>query len=114
MWVCAAMDHAVQGDDVSGTDAGSVTVPSPWTSRLIGHALLLHDAASVSFGSERDFVLRNNADRANKLTFPLGGGAVLVMGGHTQTYWQHAVPKRAKSGPRISLTFRNITLPEKP
>ena len=36
----------------------------------------------------------------------LGWGDLLVMGGSCQRTWEHAVPKVAHAGPRISVQFR--------
>ncbi len=41
-----------------------------------------------------------------RLGAPLGRGDLLVTGGRTQRDWDHAVPKVASAGPRISLAFR--------
>jgi alkylated DNA repair dioxygenase AlkB len=69
--------------------------------------------ASISLGCKRDFIFRENANKTNKITYSLGHGDVLVMKGAVQQYWQHCVPKRKQCiGPRISLTFRTIVLPE--
>ena len=38
---------------------------------------------------------------------PPRGGDLLVTGGSSQRTWQHTVPKVAKAGPRISITFRH-------
>lgn len=65
--------------------------------------------ASVNFGETRDFILRNNADRRQKIVFPLCHGSVLIMAGAVQHYWQHSVPKRKRvSGSRFNLTFRQV------
>ncbi|EFN50748.1 hypothetical protein CHLNCDRAFT_13108, partial [Chlorella variabilis] len=65
--------------------------------------------ASVSLGASRDFLLRRNADHADKYRFRLGGGALLVMSGSLQEGWMHSVPRRpALASERISLTFRRI------
>ncbi len=64
--------------------------------------------ASVSLGGSRRFVLRNKRTRESR-TFELGEGSLLVMGGTTQTYFTHSVPKTARPvGPRLNLTFRVI------
>jgi len=63
--------------------------------------------ASVSFGRQRDFVLRNNADHSIKYSAALGHGDLLVMRGSVQQFWQHQIPKRASlDGEVINLTFR--------
>ena len=80
----------------------------------------------MSLGRPRDFLLRRNADRADKYLFPLGGGALLVMSGSVQEEWMHSLPRReskakasaaaaetAAAGERISLTFRRIVNPER-
>lgn len=65
--------------------------------------------ASVNFGEERDFVIRRNEEPSQKITIPLSHGALLIMRGELQHFWQHAVPKRKKVfGSRFNLTFRHI------
>ncbi|WP_119009631.1 alpha-ketoglutarate-dependent dioxygenase AlkB family protein [Vibrio superstes] len=64
--------------------------------------------ASVSFGATRRFVLRHCQSKT-KLEFLLKEGALLIMAGELQEYWQHSVPKTTKiSQSRINLTFRNV------
>lgn len=64
---------------------------------------------SVSLGETRDFILRRNDDKSQKIRIPLGNGSVLIMMGDIQRFWQHSVPKRKNvSQSRINLTFRNI------
>jgi alkylated DNA repair dioxygenase AlkB len=64
--------------------------------------------ATVSFGSERGFVLKHRKSRET-ITYRLGHGSLLVMGGNSQHHWLHAVPRTAAEvGERISLTFRRI------
>ncbi len=72
--------------------------------------------ASLSFGATRRFSLRsrfslcnNNEAKPSPKHLDLAGGSLLVMGGTTQRYWQHQIPKtrRAVAG-RINLTFRTI------
>lgn len=70
--------------------------------------------ASVSFGAERRFLLRAKDSHATKLgkavvEFKLAPGTLLVMGGNTQTYWKHSIPKMlAVKQARVNLTFRTI------
>ena len=65
--------------------------------------------SSVNFGDSRDFVIRRIDDPSKKITIPLKHGSLLIMAGEFQNYWQHSVPKRAKTeSSRINLTFRTI------
>ena len=62
--------------------------------------------AIVSFGEARRLLLRPRNGGAT-LTFSLGHGDLLVMGGSCQRTWEHAIPKTARPvGPRISVQFR--------
>jgi alkylated DNA repair dioxygenase AlkB len=62
--------------------------------------------AIVSFGEARRLLLRPRRGGAS-ISFALGHGDLLVMGGSCQRTWEHAVPKTAKPvGPRISVQFR--------
>jgi alkylated DNA repair dioxygenase AlkB len=64
--------------------------------------------ATLSFGSEREFVLKHKATKET-IRYKLGSGSLLVMGGASQHHWLHAVPKTdAVVGERIRLTFRRI------
>lgn len=66
--------------------------------------------ASVSFGETRIFKLRHKFKKeVPKLEIPLYHGSYLLMGGTTQSFWQHQVPKTTKDIlPRINLTFRIV------
>ncbi|WP_163834268.1 alpha-ketoglutarate-dependent dioxygenase AlkB family protein [Spartinivicinus ruber] len=70
--------------------------------------------ASISFGAERDFVMRHKQYKTNGLkpiTLPLASGSCLVMAGTTQQCWQHQLPKRSvRKIPdgRVNLTFRSV------
>ena len=65
--------------------------------------------ASVSFGAERFFHLRNNAKKEITQKILLEHGSLLLMKGTTQHFWKHQIPKTAKPiGARINLTFRVI------
>ncbi|RRQ45090.1 alpha-ketoglutarate-dependent dioxygenase AlkB family protein [Chryseobacterium sp. SC28] len=64
---------------------------------------------SVNFGATRKFQLRRIDDHKEKFEVELKHGTFLVMGGTTQHFWQHQVPKTAhKIGERLNLTFRVI------
>jgi Alkylated DNA repair protein len=65
--------------------------------------------ASLSLGETRRFIFRRRDDHQIKVKLNLSDGDFLIMGGDTQKFWQHHVPKTAKSTePRINLTFRVI------
>ncbi len=67
--------------------------------------------ASANFGASRDFVVRSKSDHAQKITFPLKHGTLLIMKGELQHYWEHAVPKRKNvRQSRFNMTFRRIGL----
>ena len=70
--------------------------------------------AILSVGESRPFQLRRVRDDEHgevggaSLTWGLGHGDLLVMGGACQHEWQHSVPKRRRAvGPRISITYRH-------
>jgi len=65
--------------------------------------------ASLSLGATRDFIFHEiNAKRRHSV--PLAHGDLLLMSGETQELWHHSLPRRLKeSGPRINLTFRQIS-----
>lgn len=77
-----------------------------------------HDAtiAIVSVGEPRALQLRPRpgcaaSAGARSLSFALGEGTLLVMGGTCQATWQHCVPKTSRhTGPRMSITFRHDSL----
>ena len=62
--------------------------------------------AIVSFGETRRLMLRPRGG-GSTLSFALGHGDLVVMGGSCQRTWEHAVPKSSRPlGPRISVQFR--------
>jgi alkylated DNA repair dioxygenase AlkB len=61
--------------------------------------------ASLSLGATRDLLIRRR-DGSDRQVIPLADGDLLVMSGHSQSDWRHSLPRRAKSGPRLNLTFR--------
>ncbi len=64
--------------------------------------------AILSLGDARRLSLRPRPGLAEgaTLSFQVGHGDLLVMGGSCQRTWEHAVPKVAHAGPRISVQFR--------
>lgn len=62
--------------------------------------------AIVTLGEGRDFLVRPHGG-GKSVKFTPAGGDVLVTGGTMQRRWEHAVPKRALAGPRMSITFRH-------
>jgi len=67
-----------------------------------------HDTmvAIVSFGDPRRLALRPRGG-GESLSFEMGHGDLVVMGGSCQRTWEHAIPKTAALvGPRISVQFR--------
>ena len=69
--------------------------------------------AILSVGAPRRFLLRPAAGGASR-AFDLGWGDLLVMGGSCQRTWQHAVPKAARAGPRMSIQFRQSAVDDEP
>jgi alkylated DNA repair dioxygenase AlkB len=62
--------------------------------------------ASISFGEERRFDLRYIGTK-KVLSVVLEHGALLIMQGIIQQYWEHHIPKsKLILGPRINITFR--------
>ena len=65
--------------------------------------------ASVSFGAQRYFHLKNKNNLKETFKLTLEHGSLLLMAGATQHYWQHQLPKtKMVQDPRINLTFRKI------
>ncbi|MEM9515164.1 MAG: alpha-ketoglutarate-dependent dioxygenase AlkB [Actinomycetota bacterium] len=62
--------------------------------------------AIVSLGEPRPFGIRRRGGGAGR-RWLAGGGDLLVMGGACQHEWEHAVPKVAHAGPRISVMWRH-------
>lgn len=61
--------------------------------------------AIVTLGAARPFLLRRHGGGPSTDVHP-GSGDLLVMGGRAQAEWEHAVPKVASCGPRISVMLR--------
>lgn len=66
-----------------------------------------HDTmvAIVSFGDPRRLALRRRGGGPSTGVV-MGHGDLVVMGGSCQRTWEHAVPKVAHAGPRLSVQFR--------
>ena len=78
-----------------------------WHADRIGRVAYEPLVAIVSLGQPRRFLLRPLGGGASR-GFLLGNGDLLVMGGACQHDWQHAVPKVAHAGPRLSVTMRHL------
>jgi alkylated DNA repair dioxygenase AlkB len=61
--------------------------------------------AIVTLGACRPFLVRSKAG-GRSLDVRPGSGDLLVMGGATQLGFTHGVPKVARAGPRVSLSWR--------
>jgi alkylated DNA repair dioxygenase AlkB len=64
--------------------------------------------ASLSFGAVRRFRFRSREGKRVVLAIDLAPGSLLVMRGATQRLYHHDLPKTARAGARINLTFRTI------
>jgi alkylated DNA repair dioxygenase AlkB len=69
--------------------------------RDVDHAIV----AIVTLGTTRPFLIRHRGGGPSRDLAP-GSGDLIVMGGRCQADWEHAVPKTARRGPRISATYR--------
>lgn len=65
--------------------------------------------AILSVGDPRKLALRPRGG-GESTSIEMGHGDLLVMGGSCQRTWEHAVPKVAHAGPRISVQFRPINV----
>jgi alkylated DNA repair dioxygenase AlkB len=63
--------------------------------------------AIVSLGDPRRLCLRPRGG-GDSIAVEMGHGDLVVMGGSCQRTWEHAVPKVAHAGPRISVQFRPL------
>lgn len=61
--------------------------------------------AIVTLGARRPFLVRPLGG-GTSIDIAPGSGDLLVMGGAAQRDWQHTVPKIARSGPRVSVSWR--------
>jgi alkylated DNA repair dioxygenase AlkB len=65
--------------------------------------------AIVSLGDPRRLLLRPRGGGAS-IALEMGHGDLVVMGGSCQRTWEHAVPKVAHAGPRVSVQFRPLNV----
>jgi alkylated DNA repair dioxygenase AlkB len=65
--------------------------------------------AIVSVGDPRRLALRPRGG-GESVSVEMGHGDLVVMGGSCQRTWEHAVPKVAHAGPRISVQFRPLNV----
>lgn len=79
-----------------------------WHGDRLGRLTANTVVAIVSVGAPRRFLLRSVVGGRSR-AYDLGWGDLLIMGGTCQRTWQHAVPKAAAAGPRISIQFRPAT-----
>ena len=84
-----------------------------WHGDTIGRGATTDTMVAIaSVGDPRRLALRprERGDGAESISFELGHGDLLVMGGSCQRTWEHAVPKVASAGPRISIQFRPLNV----
>lgn len=65
--------------------------------------------AIVSVGDPRRLLLRPRGG-GSSIALTMGHGDLVVMGGSCQRTWEHAVPKVAHAGPRISVQLRPLNV----
>ena len=66
--------------------------------------------AIVSLGDPRKLALRPRGGGGESIGVTRGHGDLVVMGGSCQRTWEHAIPKVAAAGPRISVQFRPLNV----
>jgi alkylated DNA repair dioxygenase AlkB len=78
-----------------------------WHGDTIGRSSTVDTMVAIlSLGEARRLSLRPRTG-GSSISFPVGHGDLLVMGGSCQRTWEHAVLKTARPvGPRISIQFR--------
>lgn len=76
-----------------------------WHGDRVGRTRPETVVAIVSLGAPRRFLLRPRGGGRSMRMTPASGD-LLVLGGTCQRTWEHAVPKCASAGPRVSLMFR--------
>lgn len=81
-----------------------------WHGDTIGRGKT-HDTmvAIVSLGDPRRLALRPRTGGPS-ISIEMAHGDLLVMGGSCQRTWEHAIPKVAHAGPRVSVQFRPLNV----
>lgn len=102
-----AADYDVKGDEVGVTFYRNGADSVAWHADDDGHRWIDTTVALVSLGARRTFRLRP-AHGGESISWELGEGDLLVMGGACQRAWEHCVPKRRRAGPRMSLAWRTL------
>ena len=67
--------------------------------------------ASLSLGTTRIFEMKFKKQEHCAFSFELKAGSLLVMQKHTQSFFNHRIPKQSYASARLNLTFR-VMLPE--
>ena len=80
---------------------------------VVGRHTSENTVAIVSLGAPRPMLVRPAAGGASR-RWMLNHGDLFVMGGRSQREFQHAIPKVATAGPRISVVFRETTIESEP
>ena len=81
-----------------------------WHGDTIGRSRTEDTMVAIdSVGDPRRLVLRPRGGGAS-VPITMGHGDLVVMGGSCQRTWEHAVPKVAHAGPRISVQFRPLNV----
>jgi alkylated DNA repair dioxygenase AlkB len=80
----------------------SVAWHGDYVARELPEALV----ATVSLGAPRRFLLREAAGGGKSISYELGWGDLIVMGGSCQRTFRHSIPKAARAEPRLSIMFR--------
>lgn len=70
--------------------------------------------AIVSLGATRPLRFRRIERRDERLDYVLTAGSLLYMEVAVQRLWEHAIPRRSRCEPRISLTFRAVAPEQAP
>jgi alkylated DNA repair dioxygenase AlkB len=81
-----------------------------WHGDYVARELPEAIVATVSLGAPRRFLLRPTAGGPS-LTYQLGWGDLIVMGGSCQRTWRHCIPKVAHADPRMVIMFRPVWTP---